>query len=91
MKVSRHFFINLLVALVALAAFAVGASAQSIYGNIRGLVTDPNLGVMAGAKVTLVNEGTSEQRTTTTSGSGEYVFNEVVPATYSVVCESRGI
>jgi hypothetical protein len=64
--------------------------AQSYYGAVRGLVTDPNQAVIAGAKVTLVNEGTSEQRNTTSSGSGEYVFNEVVPGTYSVVAESPG-
>ncbi len=35
---------------------------QGFYGTVRGLVTDPNGGVIAGAKVTLINEGTSEQR-----------------------------
>jgi len=39
MKVSRHFFFNLIVALLALAVVAGSASAQSIYGSIRGLVT----------------------------------------------------
>ena len=62
MKVSRHFFISLLVTLVALAAFAVSASAQSIYGSIRGLVTDPSSAIVANAKVTLINEGTSAER-----------------------------
>jgi len=64
--------------------------AQSYYGVIRGLVTDPNEGSVATAKVTIINEATSEQRVTNTSSVGEYVFNEVVPATYTVVCESPG-
>ena len=64
--------------------------AQSYYGVVRGLVVDQNGGVLVTAKVTLVNEGTSEQRATTTSSNGEYVFNEVVPATYTVVCEHPG-
>src|SRR5579862_102104 len=64
--------------------------AQSYYGVVRGLVVDQNQGVVANAKITLVNEGTAEQRTSTTSNNGEYVFNEVLPATYSVVCETAG-
>jgi trimeric autotransporter adhesin len=64
--------------------------AQSYYGAIRGLVTDPNQGVLAGAKVTLINEGTSEQRATVTTGSGEYSFNDVVPGTYTVRYEALG-
>jgi len=64
--------------------------AQSYYGVIRGLVVDQNGGLVVGAKVTMVNEGTSEQRVTTTSGSGEYNFNEVVPTTYTIVCENPG-
>ena len=64
--------------------------AQSYYGAVRGLVVDPNSAVIVGAKVTLINEGTSEQRNTTSSGSGEYVFNSVVPGTYTVDCEAPG-
>ena len=64
--------------------------AQSYYGVVRGLVSDQKGGALVSAKVTIVNEGTAEQRSTLTSGNGEYVFNEVVPATYSVVCESAG-
>jgi hypothetical protein len=64
--------------------------AQSYYGVVRGLVSDQKGGALVTAKVTIVNEGTSEQRATTTSSNGEYVFNEVVPATYMVVCESPG-
>jgi hypothetical protein len=64
--------------------------AQSYYGVIRGIVTDQKAGVLVTAKVTIVNEGTAEQRSTLTSANGEYVFNEVIPATYTVVCETAG-
>ena len=64
--------------------------AQSYYATVRGIVVDQNGGVLANTKVTLINEGTSEQRNTTTNNNGDYVFNEVVPATYSVFCESAG-
>src|SRR5260370_17804848 len=62
--------------------------AQSYYGVMRGLAADQKGGVLANAKVTIINEGTGEQRSTLTSANGEYVFNEVVPATYTVVCET---
>ena len=46
--------------LVALATVAIYA--QSCFGTLRGTVVDPNGGAIAGAKVTLINEGTAEQR-----------------------------
>src|SRR5579862_7356913 len=65
-------------------------TAQSYYGVVRGIVQDQNGGAIVSAKVSLINEGTNEARTILTKASGEYVFNEVVPATYSVVSEAPG-
>jgi hypothetical protein len=90
MKLSRHFFANLILTLVALAVFAGSASAQSIYGSIRGLVTDPSSAIVANAKVNLINEGTNAERTATTNTSGEYVFSQVTPGTYTVDVETQG-
>jgi hypothetical protein len=64
--------------------------AQSYYGGIRGVVQDPNGGAVANAKVSLINEGTSETRSALTNGAGEYIYSEVVPATYSLVSEAPG-
>ncbi len=77
----------------ALAVFAAAAAwlpAQSYYGGLRGLVVDQNGGAVANAKVTLTDEGTGAQRSTLSTQSGEYLFSEVVPATYSVAIESPG-
>ena len=38
-------------------------------GGIRGAVVDPNGGAIAGAKVTLTNEGTGAQRTALTTSA----------------------
>jgi len=89
-RCSRELFRTLGVALLLLSFATSPLLAQSYYGVVRGLVVDQNGGVVGSAKVTLVNEGTAEQRATTTSGNGEYVFNEIVPATYSVICEAPG-
>ena len=45
-------------------------------------------GVVAGAKVSLIDQGTNAIRASLTNESGEYVFNGVVPATYVVSAEA---
>jgi hypothetical protein len=90
MKVSRYFWANFIVTLVALAIIAGSASAQTIYGSIRGLVTDPSSAIVANGKVTLTNEGTALERTATTNTSGEYAFSQVLPGTYTVTVETMG-
>jgi len=61
---------------------------QSTQGGIRGTVNDPSGAPIANVKVTLINEGTGEPRSTLTNGSGSYDFSAVVPATYTVSAES---
>lgn len=63
---------------------------QSFYGTISGVLRDPNGGVIPNAKVTLSDELTNLSRTTASSAEGLYVFNQVVPSTYSVVAEAAG-
>lgn len=57
--------------------------AQSAQGGLRGTVKDAQ-GVIPGAAVTLINEGTSVARETVTNDSGEYSFPAVEPAVYTV-------
>ena len=68
----------------------VGLYAQSYYGSVRGLVLDQNGGAIASARVSLLDESTGTSRSTLTSSSGEYVFSEVIPHTYTLVSESPG-
>ena len=75
---------------LALCAAAAPIYAQSYYGSLRGSVIDPNGGSIAAAKVTLTDEGTGASRSAISTGSGEFVFNEVVPAKYAVAVESPG-
>ena len=78
------------VALLALASTASWLGAQSYYGGLRGTVADQNGGVVVNAKVTLTDQGTGAQRSTLASQSGEYLFSELVPATYMLTVESPG-
>lgn len=69
---------------------AAALQAQSYYGALRGSVRDPNGGVVAASKVTLINEGTAAQRSVLSASTGEFVFSEVVPGTYSLRIEAPG-
>jgi|HigsolmetaAR201D_1030396.scaffolds.fasta_scaffold05981_2 hypothetical protein len=66
------------------------AFGQSYQGGIRGSITDSGGGVISTAKVTLIDETTGLSRSALTNASGEYVFNAVVPSTYTVVVEAPG-
>jgi len=66
------------------------AWAQSTYGGLRGMVADAGGGTLASAKVALLNEGTGESRSAVTLASGEYLFSQVIPGTYTVTVESPG-
>ena len=66
------------------------AWSQSFQGGIRGSVADTGGGVIPDAKVSLIDEATNTSRATLTNTAGEYVFNAVNPATYTVSVESPG-
>lgn len=68
------------------AASAWGQSSASL----RGTVSDPSGAVIPNARVTLTNAGTGVEQATTARLSGEYVFPQVLPGTYSLEVESAG-
>jgi hypothetical protein len=53
---------------------ACGAWAQEVTGSIRGVVTDPTGGAIAGAQVTAVEIETGLSRTATTNDQGAYLL-----------------
>src|SRR5215471_15948799 len=64
------------------------AFAQLITADILGTVTDAGGAVVPGAKVTIQNMATAEVRTTTTSGTGDFVVNLLPPSAYTVTIEA---
>jgi len=70
--------------------FSALLSAQSVSGRIVGRIADPTGAVLAGAKVTLINDATGQHRDALTNGSGDYTFVEVAPGTYTVQFELTG-
>lgn len=63
---------------------------QTYVGTLRGRVQDPGGAVVATANVTLRNEATGVSRTTVSNNSGEYVFAQLEPATYTIEVEASG-
>ncbi|MBV9677959.1 MAG: carboxypeptidase regulatory-like domain-containing protein, partial [Acidobacteriaceae bacterium] len=53
-------------------------------GQITGRVTDPSGGVLQGATVKVINNGTSVERDVTTDSDGLFAARSLVPGTYRV-------
>lgn len=66
------------------------AAGQSFYGSVVGSVTDQTGAVIGGAKVDVVNLGTSERRSTSTDDNGNYQLVNLVPGRYRVEVEKPG-
>jgi hypothetical protein len=79
-----------LTVLALLTVFTLPGLAQSTSGRIVGRLADPTGAVLAGVKITLVNEATGASRNTQTNASGDYNFVEVVPGSYRVEYELTG-
>ena len=60
------------------------AQGQAISGNLTGTVTDSTGAAVNGASVEAVNLGTGQKLTTTTRGSGEYVFTNLPVGNYRI-------
>jgi hypothetical protein len=75
-----------LISLCATGAFAQGTTT----GTIHGAVKDQNGAVVAGANVTVRNEATGGERKATSGDDGEFVVDQVPPASYSIIVEGKG-
>src|SRR5262247_1271232 len=76
--------------LVCCAVAAAIAQAQSIGGNITGVVSDPAGAVIRKATVTATNEGTGAARRTTTNEEGFYTMPELPVGFYALKIEGGG-
>ena len=63
---------------------------QAVTATILGTVTDSTGAVVANARVTATQTSTGTSRTSQTNGSGNYVFPNTTPGTYSVAVEESG-
>ena len=85
-----RFIARLKFAGAALFLFAsISASAQ-FNASLSGTVQDVTNAVISGATVTLVNSGTQQKFTTTSTGEGFFHFTELPPAKYSLTVTAQG-
>src|SRR6267143_1823119 len=76
--------------LVLIAMTATVAFSQGTTSRVTGVVQDKNGASVAGATVTLTNEGTGVSLTAQTSDSGTYTFDLIQVGNYSVTVEKQG-
>lgn len=81
---------TILVGSALAALLAVSMPAQSIYGTLTGIVTDPSQSVIAGAAITLRDQQSGSQRDTVTNSDGYYTFSSVPPGTYQLLVSAKG-
>src|SRR5215470_12231768 len=60
------------------------------FATIVGTITDPSGGLVQGAKVTAVEEGTTASREALTNASGAFVIPALRPTTYTLTVEAAG-
>ena len=73
-----------------LTLFAVALPAQEYRGRVQGSVTDTTQAAVVGASVTLSNVNTGVASNRQTDERGRYLFDLVLPGTYTVTIELRG-
>ncbi len=90
MRVLHRAVLNSVTALAALLLLAPAAQAQLDFGSITGFVKDPSGSVVPKAKVTVINEATSQEKVTAANDSGYFVVTNLIPGTYTVSAELAG-
>ena len=71
-------------ALCFMALVCACAFGQSTTGSLQGTVTDPGDAAVPGVQVEVKNNATGAVVTTSTGAEGIFVFNSLVPATYTL-------
>jgi hypothetical protein len=84
-RVSRALLVSVPVALS-----LASASAQTFRGGINGSVTDATGAVVAQASITTTDVDTGQSRKTTSSSSGDFLFQDLPLGTYTVVVTTPG-
>ncbi|HYH86295.1 MAG TPA: carboxypeptidase regulatory-like domain-containing protein, partial [Pyrinomonadaceae bacterium] len=86
----RTKFLALIAMLACVFAFAMPAAAQTINGNIVGVITDEQGAAVPGVTVTATNTGTGASRTATTNDEGIYRISALPVGDYTVKAEKTG-
>ena len=83
-------FLRIASVLAVLSGLSLHAAAQTSSATISGHVVDQSGGVVPNASVTLLNQQTNVQVTKQTNGSGDFIFPDVQPGTFTVIVKGAG-
>lgn len=86
----RSDFAGLILVVIAFLAPGTAGAQASYTAQVRGTVTDQTGAVVQNAKLSMTNDGTGISASATTDSNGQYAFNGLRPATYSVKVEAAG-
>ena len=89
----QRFSVSSLIAVCMLALAGLCARplpAQIDTGGVTGTVKDSSGAVVAGAKITLTNDGTGVSIRTDSTSTGTYFFGGLLPASYTLEAQSGG-
>ena len=90
MRFGFRYFASVCVLLALLVVLAGVASGQEYRARVQGVVTDPSQAAILAAKVTLKNVNTGVEAVKETDATGNYLFDFVLPGTYSLTVEAAG-
>jgi len=79
-----------LLSIIITFVFVVLAHAQTATATLKGIVSDANNQVLAGATLTLTNNATGLKKVFTTDSSGNYNFTFLEPGAYSLEGQATG-
>ncbi|QNI32349.1 TonB-dependent receptor [Alloacidobacterium dinghuense] len=82
----RHAFCVLLLVL----SLTSLTFAQTATTSLRGTIKDPSGAVVPGARITLTDNSTGKLLQTTSTSGGDYQFNQIPPATYTIKVSVTG-
>jgi len=81
---------RVLGSIVVLAILVVAGYGQTFRGAINGTVSDPTGAMVAGASVRATNTGTGITLSSTTTGDGQFSFQDIPLGTYKIVVSAAG-
>ncbi len=90
MKTKNILFRKLNLFLLCLIFSSVSATAQISETSLRGTVTDDAGNIIVASAVVAQNEATAQVTTTTTNGSGDFVFASLPPGNYTIFVRVPG-
>jgi hypothetical protein len=93
MKRAKHAFpfgFAMIIAFLCSLCAAASANGQVDTASLTGAITDANGGVIAGARVAVINLATNISLETTTKEDGYYTFSNLRPGFYEIRVEEQG-